>query len=131
VLTGSYELKTQALEIFSKVGNALWVDSDKEIDIATAIIGSGPAFLAIIAESISDGGVLAGLNREISSKLTSFLFESTTELLKNEHPATIKDKVSSPGGTTIEGVRILENKNLRSAIIEAIFNTYEKAKKLS
>jgi len=131
VVTGSSELKEEILNIFSKIGNVLWVNSEKEVDIATAIIGSGPAFLAIVAEAISDGGVLSGLNKDTALKLTSFLFESATELLKNEHPAIIKDKVSSPGGTTIEGVRVLEDKKIRSALIEAINSAYEKAKKLS
>ena len=130
VITGNIELKDNMLDIFSNVGNAIWVDSEKEVDIATAIIGSGPAFLSIVSEAIADGGVLAGLNRNLALQLSTNLFSSTTTLLKHEHPAIIKDKVSSPAGTTIEGIRILEDKNIRSAFIEAINGAYEKALQL-
>jgi len=126
-LTGSVELKEDALKIFSKVGNAIWLDNEKQIDIATAIIGSAPAFLAIVAEAISDGGVLSGLGRDDAMKLTSFLFSSSAKLLENEHPAIIKDQVCSPAGTTIEGVSVLEKNKIRSAFIQAIFETFKKA----
>ena len=127
-ITGDENAKNIAIEILNKIGEVIWVNNDDEIDMATAIIGSGPAFLAIIAEAISDGGVYIGLKREISEKLTRGLFKSFSAL--NENFAEIKNKVMSPKGTTAEGVFILEKKGIRGKIIQGVIYTYEKSKKI-
>ncbi|MRI57945.1 MAG: pyrroline-5-carboxylate reductase [Epsilonproteobacteria bacterium] len=127
-LTGDIEAKPKALEIFSHIGRTLWVESEKELDIATAIAGSGPAFLALVAEAIADGGVAAGLKREDAFTLTKGLFHSFSSL-EDEHPALIKDKVMSPAGTTAAGYRALESEGVRSAFIEAILEAYQRTLK--
>ena len=127
-VTGDVKAKEITVDIFEKIGEVIWVDSDDEIDMATAIIGSGPAFLALIAEAISDGGVYIGLKRDISNKLTKGLFKSFSSL--NEDFSEIKNKVSSPKGTTIEGVFSLEKDGVRGSIMKGIINTYEKSKKI-
>ncbi|NPA10904.1 MAG: pyrroline-5-carboxylate reductase [Epsilonproteobacteria bacterium] len=127
-LCGDESAKEIALEIFNKIGESIWVNSDDEIDMATAIIGSAPAFLALIAESIEDGGVYNGLKRELSHKLTKGLFKSFAAL--SEDFGEIKKSVMSPKGTTAEGVRSLEKDGAKSAFFEAVVKTYEKAKRI-
>jgi len=127
-VTGDKEAKQRAEEIFSFIGDVVWVENDDEIDMATAIIGSAPAFLAIIAEAFSDGGVYTGLKRDVANKLTKGLFKSFASMDMNF--SEIKDKVMSPKGTTAEGIFILENEKIRGTIIKAVKNTYEKSKKL-
>ena len=127
-ITGDIEKKEEAIEIFSKIGKAIWVDSEKELDISTAIAGSGPAFLALVAEAIADGGVLCGLKRELSYELTAGLFESFASM-KNR-PAEIKDMVMSPAGTTASGYFTLEDEKVRGAFMKAIKNAYEKSQNI-
>jgi len=127
-VTGDEEAKDTAVEILSKIGDVVWVNSDDEIDMATAIIGSGPAFLAIIAEAISDGGVYTGLKRDIADKLTRGLFKSFAAM--DDNFADIKNKVMSPKGTTAEGIYELEKEGVRGKMIKGIVSTYEKSKKI-
>ena len=127
-VTGDEEAKDTATQILSKIGDVVWVNSDDEIDMATAIIGSGPAFLAIIAEAISDGGVYTGLKRDIAYKLTRGLFKSFAAM--DDNFADIKNKVMSPKGTTAEGVYELEKEGIRGKMIKGIVSTYEKSKKI-
>jgi len=127
-ITGDESAKEIAIEILSKIGDVIWVENDDEIDMATAIIGSAPAFLALIAEAISDGGVYIGLKREVSEKLTRGLFKSFAAL--NEDFADIKNKVMSPKGTTAEGIFMLESEGVRGKMIRGIIATYEKSKKI-
>jgi len=127
--TGDEKFKIDAEKILSSVGKAVWVGSEKEIDIATAVAGSGPAFLALVADAISDGAVKAGMSKTTALEFTQGLFEGSAELLKHKHPATIKDEVTSPGGTTAEGLAKLEEMGTRSAFLEAILSAYNKANK--
>ncbi len=127
-LTGDEEAREIGETILSKIGEVIWVNSDDEIDMATAIIGSGPAFLAMIAEAVSDAGVYTGLKRDISEKLTRGLFKSFAAM--EENFATIKNQVMSPKGTTAEGVFTLESEGVRGSIMKGIINTYAKSKKI-
>ena len=127
-LTGDIKAKKLAVDIFSKIGSVVWMENDDEIDMATAIIGSGPAYLALIAEAFSDGGVYIGLKRDKAIELTKGLFKSFASIQENF--PTIKDSVMSPKGTTAEGVYSLESDGVRGNIIKAVKNTYEKSKKI-
>ena len=129
-ITGDTDLKENAIEIFNSIGETLWVKSEKEIDIATAIAGSGPAFLSLIAEALSDGVVSLGLTRLDANKLVQGLFEGFVPLLQNDKPANIKDGVMSPGGTTAAGYIALEKNGVRNGMIEAINSAYQKAVEL-
>jgi len=126
-ITGDKEAKNTALEICSSIGQTLWVNTENQLDIATAIAGSGPAFLALIAEAISDGAVNAGLERQLSRQLVQGLFSGTASLLESSHPAIIKDSVMSPGGTTSAGYAKLEEGAVRDSMIKAINAAYSKA----
>ncbi len=126
-ITGDKEVKNSAMDIFSSIGKPIWVNTEQQLDIASAIAGSGPAFLALVAESISDGGVKAGLERRICNELVQGLFEGTAQLLKSNHPAIIKDSVMSPGGTTAAGFAQLEEGKVRDSFIKAINQSFNKA----
>lgn len=126
-ITGDKEAKNIAMEVFGHVGKAVWVNTEAQLDIATAVAGSGPAFLCLIAESLSDGAVKAGLERSISNELVQGLFEGFAQLLDGHHPALIKDSVMSPGGTTAAGMAKLEECAVRDAMIKAIEASHNKA----
>ncbi len=128
-LTGDHRKKGEAKELFSSIGQTLWVESEKELDIATAIAGSGPAYLALVAEALADGGVKEGLKRSDAIKLVEGLFSGFSPLLKSNHPALIKDAVMSPGGTTAAGYSTLEEKGVRNAFIKAVESAYNRTKK--
>jgi len=129
-ITGDEELKPSALNIFDKIGKSLWLSSENELDIATGVAGSGPAYLALIAESLADGAVKSGLKRADAQMLVAGLFDSFAPLVLNENPALIKDGVMSPGGTTAAGYGALERGNERNSMKEAIKDAYSKALEL-
>ena len=129
-LTGDETLKDTAMEIFNQIGRSLWLSSENELDIATGLAGSGPAYLSLIAEALADGAVNQGLKRSDAQVLVLGLFEGFAPLLANENPALIKDGVMSPGGTTAAGYAALERGNVRSSMMQAIEDAYKKAKEL-
>jgi pyrroline-5-carboxylate reductase len=129
-ITGDEILKEQALDIFNKIGRTLWLSSENELDIATGVAGSGPAYLALIAEALADGAVQQGLKRADAQTLVTGLFEGFAPLLGEENPALIKDGVMSPGGTTAAGYAALERNGVRNAMMEAIADATTKAYEL-
>ena len=130
-ITGDKEAQNVAIEVFNTIGKTIWVNTENQLDIATAVAGSGPAFLALIAESLADGAVKAGLERHISTQLVQGLFSSVSSLLENNHPAIIKDSVMSPNGTTAQGYAKLEEAGVRDAMIKAVQSAYDKANEIS
>ena len=129
-LTGNSDCKEEAIALFNAIGTTLWVNSEKELDIATALAGSGPAYLALIAEALADGAVKQGLKREDAMTLMRGLFDGFGELIQHEHPALLKDGVMSPGGTTAAGYAALEEAGVRRGCIDAVAKAYERAKEL-
>jgi len=130
-LTGDEKGREEATVILNAVGDTLWLETEKELDIATGLAGSGPAYLALIAEAFADGAVKQGLKREYAMATMRGLFAGFGELIQDIHPAELKDTVMSPGGTTAAGYGALEDGNVRAACIDAIEQAYEKAKELS
>lgn len=129
-LTGNEAFKKEAQELLGAIGETLWLDSEKELDIATALAGSGPAYLALMAEALADGAVKQGLKREYAMATMRGLFGGFGELIQEIHPALLKDAVMSPGGTTAAGYGALEDGGVRSACMDAIEKAYVKAKEL-
>ncbi len=129
-LCGDIKFKEEALKILSSIGKCFWLDSEKELDIATGIGGSAPAWIALVAEALSDGAVKLGLKRDISYQYAAYMLEGVGEMLKEEHPALLKDKVTSPGGTTAAGLAKLEEGKVRDAFIKAMQECFEKTQKL-
>ncbi len=128
-VTGSISGKEEALKLLESIGKSVWVDSEDELNIATALAGSAPAFLAMVAESLTDGAVRAGMKRGVAEEMTKGLFDGFAALLENSHPAKIKEEVMSPKGTTAAGVFELEKSGVRAAFMKAIEAAYLKASK--
>jgi len=130
-LTGDENYRTEAEELLSAIGATLWLSSEKELDIATALAGSGPAYLTLIAEALTDGAVKQGMKRADAMETMRGLFGGFGALIQSEHPALLKDAVMSPGGTTAAGYSALENGNVRASCMNAIEKAYEKAQELA
>lgn len=108
-------------EIFSAVGRVVILDEEL-MDAVTGLSGSGPAYVAIVIESLADGGVKMGLDRVTAMTLATQTVLGTARLALETglHPGALKDMVSSPGGTTIAGIAALEECGVRNAFIKAV-----------
>ncbi len=130
-LTGDESLKDEAVKIFKCIGQTLWVQSENELDIATAVAGSGPAFLAYFADAIVTGGVNAGLKQEDAITLTTALFDGFVPLLEEDKPNDIIKKVMSPNGTTEAGYNYLKEHDVQKDISATIQTAYNRALELA
>jgi pyrroline-5-carboxylate reductase len=124
------DIKT-AQRIFGSMGRTLVVD-EKHMDAITGLSGSGPAYVYMIIESLAEGGVKMGLPREISTELSAqtLLGASALVLETGEHPAKLKDVVTTPAGCTIDGLLELEEGGLRVTLIKAVVRAAQRAKQL-
>ena len=121
-----------ATAIFGAIG-LCQVVPESQLNAVTALSGSGPAFCFLFMEALADGGVKAGLSRELALKLAAKTMEGSARLFleKNLHPGQLKDMVTSPAGTTIAGVAALEDRAFRAAAIAAVDAAYARAIELS
>lgn len=105
---------------------------EKLIDAASAVSGCGPAFVYLFIQAMADGGVKCGLPRDkaLAYAEQTVLGAAKLAIESGEHPEKLKDDVCSPGGTTIEGVRAMEEGSVRAAMINAVTAAFEKSKKL-
>lgn len=110
-----------ALKLLSSVGQAYRVE-EKLLDAVTGLSGSGPAYVFLIIEALSDGGVRMGLPRDLATALAVQTLRGAAEMMLVEkvHPGILKDRVTSPGGTTIAGLQALEDRGVRGALIAAV-----------
>jgi pyrroline-5-carboxylate reductase len=129
--SASSEDAALAQRIFSAVGVAYQV-KESLLDAVTGLSGSGPAYAYLMIEALSDGGVAAGLPREVATKLAAQTLMGAAKMVleTGQHPGALKDMVTSPGGTTIEGLHELERGGVRGALMNAVRAAAEKAKKL-
>lgn len=120
-----------AKKLFSSVGVAFQV-KEALLDAVTGLSGSGPAYVYQFIEALSDGGVASGLPRDIATKLAAqtVLGAAKMVLETGQHPGALKDMVTSPGGTTIEGLHELEKGKLRGTVMSAVRAATDKSKKL-
>ena len=100
------------------------------LDIFLSLTSSGPAIIALIIEALSDGGLSGGLQKRLSEELVVEMILGTVSLIKetNLTTAELKNMVTSPGGTTISALRVLENRSLRSALIESVVSASNRSK---
>jgi pyrroline-5-carboxylate reductase len=120
-----------AQTLFTSVGVAFQL-AESLLDAVTGLSGSGPAYIYMIIEALSDGGVAAGLPRDVATRLAAqTVFGGAKMVLETgQHPGVLKDMVTSPGGTTIEGIHELEKAGVRGALINAVRAATEKSRKL-
>jgi len=128
-LTGDNEIKKEAIELFSSIGTPVWLPSEKELDIATALAGSGPAYLALVHEALCDGAVKQGMKRDDAVAVANGLFKGFGELIGTNGATAIKDNVMSPGGTTAAGYSALEKNGVRAGFIDAVEKAYQVTQK--
>lgn len=120
-----------ARRIFGLVGRC-WLVDEKLMDTVTGLSGSGPAYVLTFIEALSDAGVKNGLPRDVAFGLAAQTVFGTAKLLleTGEHPALLREKVTSPGGTTIAGLHVLENDGFRGTVINAVDAATARSKEL-
>ncbi len=120
-----------ASEIFSAVGRVVVLEEDL-MDAVTGLSGSGPAYIALVIESLADGGVKMGLDRVTAMTLATQTVLGSAKLLLETglHPGALKDMVSSPGGTSIAGIAALEEGGVRTTFIKAVERATQRSREL-
>ncbi|MBR6752590.1 MAG: pyrroline-5-carboxylate reductase [Clostridia bacterium] len=121
------EMTATYLDAMALSGDTQWVD-EKVFDGAGTVSSCGPAFAYMFMEALADGGVYCGVPRDQAMLCAAQMLIGAGEMLKNSgmHPGALKDAVCSPGGSTIEGVRTLEENGFRFAATQAVINTWKK-----
>jgi pyrroline-5-carboxylate reductase len=117
--------------LLSSVGLAYQVP-EKLLDAVTGLSGSGPAYVYLMIEALSDGGVKAGLSREMAMQLAAQTVLGAAKMVLDTklHPGVLKDRVTSPAGTTIAGLAVLEQRGVRSAFLDAVVAATERSREL-
>ncbi len=121
-----------ARAILSALGDELYVPDEKYVDMATALSGSGPAYVFLFVEALVEGAVAIGMPRPMAERLALQTLRGSTEYLaqSGKHPAELRNMVTSPGGTTAAPLREFEKGSLRSVVLDAITAAYTRSKEL-
>lgn len=129
VLDGDIDM---AKAIFDSVGISVFIEENILMDAFTGLSGSGPAYVFLIIDAMADAGVKMGLSRKDSLLLSTQTVMGSAKLLleSNEHPGQLKDRVTSPGGTSIAGIHTLEQGGLRTTIMDAVEAATNRSKEL-
>ena len=124
------EDQKQLIRRFFENSSKIYEFPEDLLDIFLALTSSGPAIIALIIEALSDGGLSGGLQKQLSEELVIEMILGTVSLIKetNLTTAELKNRVTSPGGTTISALRVLENRSLRSALLEAVISASNRSK---
>lgn len=120
---------SNAKRLIQTLGLEIQVSVERYLDMATALSASGPAFVFSFIESMIDAGVYLGLTRDMSHQLALQTVLGSAQLMEDsgKHPAVLRNMVTSPGGTTAEGLLALEESGFRTAILNAVTAAYEKS----
>ncbi|MFH1485298.1 MAG: pyrroline-5-carboxylate reductase [Chloroflexota bacterium] len=126
------EERAAAQSILAALGEEIYVEDEKYIDMATALSGSGPAYVFLIMEALIDAGVYIGMRRDVAHRLILRTLLGSARLVEKtgKHPAELRNMVTSPGGTTAEALMELEQAHLRTILADAVLAAYEKARDL-
>ena len=118
--------------MLATMGTEVLVPDERHVDMATAISGSGPGFFFLFLEAMIDGAVQIGLRRELATEMVyqTALGSAALARQSGKHPAALRDMVTSPGGTTAEGLLAMERQGVRVGTIEAILAAYRRAQEL-
>ncbi len=122
----------RARAILSALGDEVYVPEEKYVDMATAVSGSGPAYVFLFAEALVDGAVRIGMPRPMAERLVNQTIRGSMDYLvqSGRHPAELRNRVTSPGGTTAAALHELEKGSLRTLVAEAIAAAYARTKGL-
>ncbi|MBU1193491.1 MAG: pyrroline-5-carboxylate reductase [Proteobacteria bacterium] len=128
----SKEDLAMATAIFDSVGKTVIIQENILMDAFTGLSGSGPGYIFLIIDAMADAGVKMGLSRKDSLMLSAQTVMGSAQLLleSQEHPGQLKDRVTSPGGTTIAGIHALEEGGLRATLINAVESATKRSKEL-
>jgi len=128
----SAEQLENARELFAALGDEVFMDDENYLDMATAVSGTGPAYVFLFMEAMIDAAVHLGFPRRIAEQLVSQTFRGSVEfyMTNHEHPAKLRNDVTSPGGTSAEALYYLEKAGFRTAISRAVLAAYERSQEL-
>ena len=123
------EVREKIDELLGGLGSLPWM-SEEKLEALSALAGSGPAFIFLLIEALMDGGVYLGFSGQEARDFVLQTVEGAVALLKEtgKHPAELKGKITSPGGTTIAGLKVLEETGVRGVLMNTLIATFEKAK---
>jgi pyrroline-5-carboxylate reductase len=126
------EKRDLARSMLGTVGQEIYVDDEKYLDMATALSASGPAYVFLFIEALIDAGVYVGLPRDVARTMALQTVYGSTKLVMEtgKHPGELKDMVVSPGGTTAEALQVLERGGVPAALVDAVNAAYQKSIKL-
>ena len=126
------EQKSLAQEILSALGMQFEVTRESDLDLVTAVSGSGPAYVYLFIESMIDAAVQLGLPRALSEKIVLQTVSGSADYMKKagKHPVILKNEVTSPGGTTAAALAAMEKEGLRTAVTEGMIACLQKTKEL-
>lgn len=133
VWTATYEVmdaqKRQAQAILQALGEEIYVNDERYLDMATALSGSGPGFVFMFIEAMVDVGVRMGFSRAQAEKLVLQTIKGSVAyaLESGEHPTVLRNQVTSPGGTTAAGLHVMEQHGFRNAVSEAVWAAYQRS----
>lgn len=126
------EARAKVQAILQSLGREIFMADEKYIDMATAVSGSGPAYVFLFIEAMIDAAVHLGLPRDTAREMVLQTISGSVRLAREtgKHPAELKNMVTSPGGTTAEALLQLEEGGLRNTVAQAIISAYEKSRQL-
>jgi len=126
------EARERVRRVLGAMGKEAYVPEEKYLDMATGLSGSGPAYVFLFLEALTDAGVHIGLSRELAYKmaLQTVIGSARYAEVTGKHPAELRNQVTSPGGTTAEALRAFEAGSFRSDILEAVIAAFNKSKAL-
>lgn len=118
--------------VFQSIGRVVHVQED-HLHAVTGVSGSGPAYVLMMIEAMSDGGVMAGLPRDVALQLAAQTVLGAAAMVQETgvHPAILREQVTSPAGTTIAALRVLEERGFRGAVMDAVFAAAQRSRELA
>lgn len=124
--------REQAVQILRAMGEEIFVDDEHYLDMATALSGTGPAYIFLFMEALIDAGVHMGFSRPVAERLVMQTIKGSTEyaIASKLHPAQLRNQVTSPGGTTAAALYELEKGGLRTVISRAVWAAFERSQEL-
>ena len=125
--------REQARVVFGALGEEVYVDHEEYLDMATALSGTGPAYVFLVMEALIDAGVHLGFSRRIAQQLVLQTMQGSVAFARavDMHPAELRNMVTSPGGTSAEAIYQLEKGGLRTILSRAVFAAFQKSRALS